>query len=118
MIIEVESLVSFGQDSQGGGDVNQKMNNMYSRKLSLIFLDVKKIDNIDIFSRQLKAIINKEKIFTVKDKIVEKLENIIKGVEKNIIIGMFPYLIKLNENASEKLIKIRDCLELISKLSR
>jgi len=93
-------------------------NNVYSKRLHLIFMDTVNIENSDRFVRQLKAVLNKEKIITTKDKTVEKIEGYVKGVSRFLMVGEFPNLIQKGNNAQDEYLKLRNVLDLMVKIKK
>ena len=93
-------------------------NTQYSKRLNLIFVDAKNIENIDRFVRQFKMVLNKEKIITTKDKMVERLEQYLKGVHRFLMIGELPNLIKKGHRAQDEYMNLRNILDLMIKIKK
>jgi len=93
-------------------------NNVYNKRLHLIFMDTVNIDNTDRFVRQFKAVLNKEKIITTKDKTVEKIEAYVKGVSRLLMVGELPNLIQKGANAQDEYLKLRNVLDLMVKIRK
>ena len=81
-------------------------------------MDAPNIENFDRFVRQLKMIVNKEKIITTKDKAIEKIENLIKGINRFVMIAELPNLIKRGSQAQDEYMKLRNILDLMNRLRK
>ena len=81
-------------------------------------MDAKNIENIDRFVRQFKMVLNKEKIITTKDKMVERLEQYLKGVHRFLMIGELPNLIKKGHRAQDEYMNLRNILDLMIKIKK
>jgi len=93
-------------------------NNVYSKRFHMIFMDSVSIDNSDRFVRQLKAVLNKEKIITTKDKTVEKIEAYVKGVSRFLMVGELPNVIQKGNHAQDEYLKLRNALDLMVKIRK
>ena len=75
------------------------------------------IENDEKFLRQFNILCsNKEKLTTIREKTIEKIENYIKGINKYLCFVEIPNLIKLNNNSKEKFDIIQKILNISSRL--
>ena len=101
-------------------EIRNKLNddNVYNKRLHFIFMDTVNIENSDRFVRQFKAVLNKEKIITTKDKTVEKIEEYVKGVSRFLMGGELPNLIQKGVHAQDEYLKLRNVLDLMIKIRK
>lgn len=87
-----------------------------TKKFNFISLNILDIENLDMFVRQYSLLNDNEKITSIKEKTIEKLEPFIKGSGRSVLIAEIPFLIKLNRNSGKKFEKVKRILDLLSKL--
>lgn len=69
-----------------------------------------------MFVRQYSLLNENDKITSIKEKTIERLEPFIKGSGRSVLLAEIPFLIKLNRNSGRKFEKVKRILDLLSKL--
>jgi hypothetical protein len=85
------------------------------KKFNFLSLNITEIENSDTFVRQFFLLNENEKISSIKDKTIEKIEPFIKGGGRTVFVAEIPFLIKLNRQSEKKFEKIKRILDLLSK---
>jgi hypothetical protein len=89
----------------------------YAKKLHIIFLNHTSIENPDRFVRHLKCLLKNEKVVTGTDKSLQRIETMIKGLNRIIVLGEFPSMIE-KETPQVDLVRIRETMDILSGMSK
>lgn len=90
---------------------------LYYRKIHFVLLDAM-MEKMDVFARQFKQVIRRDKIIPNKERLIAQIEAIIAGKVQYLLLAEIPSVIKLNKNKQIKYNKIKQILEITAQLKK